>query len=49
MIRCWKCKRKREEKYMKFSKRANAYQCKALAVCKNIRNRRKSGRGPKLT
>lgn len=44
MIRCWKCKRVRQEKYMNLSRK----QCKALAVCKNIRNRRRKGRGPKL-
>ncbi len=44
MIRCWKCKREREEKYMNLSRR----QCRARAVCKNIRNRRKKGRGQKV-
>lgn len=37
MLRCWKCKRVRLEKYMNLSRR----QCKARAVCKNIRNRAK--------
>lgn len=38
MRKCWKCKRMRDEKYLNKNG-----QCRARAVCKNMRNRRRRG------